>query len=102
MKKWDFVKLIAEKTDLNQQKVHEVIDEIGRQIVVQCRDNGEDISLSTLGSFKQKVSAPRKGRNPLTGEIIDIKGSKTIQFRPMPSVKVIDEPKKKKAAAKKK
>jgi len=103
MKKWDFIKLVANKVGLSQQQVNEVIDEMGNVIVEQCRDNGETISLPTLGTFKQKVNAARKGRNPLTGETIDVKGSKTIIFRPMPSVKVVDEPEKKtaKKAAKK-
>ena len=100
MKKLDFIKLIAEKVDLSQQKVNEVIDELGRQIVVQCRDKGEDISLPTLGTFKQKQMDARIGRNPATGEQMEIKGSKTIQFRPMPSVKVVIEPEKKKKAKK--
>lgn len=94
MKKWDFVKLVAEKTGLSQQDVNKVIDEVGRIIVEQCRDKGEEISIPTIGSFKQKVNPARKGRNPLTGETIDIKGSRTIAFRPMPSVKAVDGPKK--------
>lgn len=94
MKKWDFVKLVAEKTGLSQQDVNKVIDEAGRIIVEQCRDKGEEISIPTIGSFKQKVNPARKGRNPLTGETIDIKGSRNIVFRPMPSVKAVDEPKK--------
>lgn len=100
MKKWDFIKLVAEKVNLPQQKVNEVIDEIGRQIVAQCRDNGEDISLTTLGTFKLKQMDSRMGRNPATGEKMEIKGSKTIQFRPMPSIKVVIEPEKKKKAKK--
>lgn len=94
MKKWDFVKLVAEKTGLSQQDVNKVIDEAGRTIVEECRDKGEDISIPTIGSFKQKVNPARKGRNPLTGETIDIKGSRTIVFKPMPSVKAVDEVKK--------
>ena len=91
MKKWDFVKLVAEKTGLSQHDVNKVIDEAGRIIVEQCRDKGEEISIPTIGSFKQKVNPARKGRNPLTGATIDIKGSRTIVFRPMPSVKSVDE-----------
>lgn len=90
MKKQEFVKLVAEQVGMPQQKVSEVIDTIGRQIVCQCRDNGEDISLPTLGVFKLKQTQKRKGRNPLTGEQIEVRGSKTIQFRPMPSVKIFD------------
>lgn len=100
MKKWDFIKIVADKVGLPQQKVNEVVDEVGRQIVNQCRDNGEDVSLSTLGTFKLKQMDARIGRNPATGEQVEIKGSRTIQFRPMPSVKVVIETEKKKKSKK--
>lgn len=88
MKKKDFIKAIADNTGLTQQKVNEVIDEIQKLIITNCRDNGDDVTLSNIGTFKQKVNPARKGRNPMTGETIQIKASKTIQFRPTPSVKV--------------
>lgn len=96
MKKWDFIKMVAKATDLSQQKAGEVIEEIGRIIVEQCRDNGEDIALGSLGVFKQKINAARKGRNPLNGQTIEVKESHSVSFRPMPSVKVVIEPNKKK------
>ena len=96
MKKWDFIKIVADAVGLSQQKVNEVVDEVGRQIVKQCRDNGEDVSLSTLGTFKLKQLDARIGRNPATGEQVEIKGSKTVQFKPMPSVKMVVETEKKK------
>lgn len=95
MKKWDFIKLVAARTFLTQLDVNKVIDEAGRVIVEQVRDNGEEIAIPTIGTFKQKVNPARTGRNPMNGETIEIKGSRSITFRPMPSVKVIDEPKKK-------
>ena len=55
MKKWDFIKLVAERTGLTQQDVNKVIDEAGRVIVEQVRDNGEEIAIPTIGTFKQKV-----------------------------------------------
>lgn len=88
MKKKDFIKAIADETGLTQQKVNEVLDEVGKLIVVSCRDNGDEVALSNIGTFKQKVNPTRKGRNPMTGETIQIKASKTIQFRPTSSVKV--------------
>lgn len=88
MKKKDFIKAIADNTGLTQQKVNEVIDEIQKLIITNCRDNGDEVALSNIGTFKQKVNPARKGRNPMTGETIQIKASKTIQFRPTPSVKV--------------
>lgn len=95
MKKWDFIKLVAERTGLTQQDVNKVVDEAGRIIVEQVRDNGEEIAIPTIGTFKQKVNPARTGRNPKNGNTIEIKGSRSIAFRPMPSVRVFDETKKK-------
>lgn len=91
MKKLDFVKMVAKRTDLSNQKAGEVIEEIGQVIIEQCRDNGEDIPFGSLGVFKQKVNPARKGRNPLNGATIDIKESRNVAFRPMPSVKAVVE-----------
>ena len=57
-----------------------------------------------IGTFKRKVSAPRIGRNPKSGEEIKIQGSKSVTFSVSSTLKikdesVVDAPKK--AAAKK-
>lgn len=96
MKKWDFIKLIANKVGMSQQDVNSVIDEMGNVIVEQVRDHGETISLNNLGAFRPKINPARQGRNPLTGETIEVKESRTVAFRPMPSVKVVIDGKKKK------
>ena len=40
------------------------------------------VQISGFGSFLVTERKARKGRNPKTGEEIDIKASKTIRFRP--------------------
>ena len=53
-------------------------------------DNGEEVALPTIGSFRQKVNKARIARNPLNGKEIKTKESRTVTFRPMPSVKTFD------------
>lgn len=96
MKKWDFVKVVAEKSGLTQKDVDNVLTTMTDVIVTECRDNGDSVNLPNLGMFKQKVNAAHKGRNPKTGEIVDINGSKTIAFRASSNVKIVEEVKKKK------
>ena len=43
---------------------------------------GETIKLVHFGTFTVRDKAPRKGRNPRTGETITIKKRQTISFRP--------------------
>ncbi len=48
---------------------------------------GEDVSLAGLGSFKVSLRAARKGRNPRTGEEIDIAACKVAKFTPSKQLK---------------
>lgn len=94
MNKWDFIKRIAEKTGKTQTEVNEVITAMSEIIVEEVRDNGEQIAIQGLGTFRQKSAPAREGFSPFNKEKIQIKASRNIQFRPSASVKVFDEPKK--------
>ncbi|MFT3965141.1 MAG: HU family DNA-binding protein [Sphingobium sp.] len=48
---------------------------------------GEEISLNGFGKFKVKDSPAREGRNPATGETMQIKASKKLAFTPAKAVK---------------
>ena len=43
---------------------------------------GRKVNFSGFGSFEIKVREPRRGRNPKTGEAIDIPAKKRIKFNP--------------------
>ena len=42
---------------------------------------GEDIYIAAFGTFKVKTRKARKGRNPRTGESVDIPEKKVITFK---------------------
>ena len=48
---------------------------------------GEDVSWRGLGSFKIRQRKPRKGRNPRTGEELQIPARKVITFSPAKALK---------------
>jgi DNA-binding protein HU-beta len=48
---------------------------------------GEDVRWGGLGSFKIRERKPRKGRNPRTGEEIQIPAQKVIAFSPAKALK---------------
>lgn len=87
MKKGDFVSAVAKQSGETKKTVEAVLDAMGSIIVEEVRDNGEDILIPGVGTFKQKRNEARMGRNPLTGESLKIKASKTIAFKALPSVK---------------
>lgn len=46
--------------------------------------NGERVTISEFGTFQVKFRKTRKGRNPRTGEEIDIPPKKVVKFKPSP------------------
>ncbi len=50
-------------------------------IIAEALQNGERIQLPHLGSFEVQESAPRMGRNPRTGEPLQIAAKKKIRFK---------------------
>jgi DNA-binding protein HU-beta len=55
--------------------------------IVEAAKKGEEVNLLSFGKFKVKNSAARKGRNPATGEIIEIAASRKLGFSPAKQVK---------------
>jgi DNA-binding protein HU-beta len=55
--------------------------------IVAAAAKGEEISLAGFGKFKFKDSPAREGRNPSTGEAIQIRASKKLTFSRTKAVK---------------
>ena len=61
-----------------------IFDSITRNI-----QKGEDVTINDFGKFKKVDRKARKGRNPFTGETIQIKASKKPRFLPAKGLKEI-------------
>ena len=57
------------------------------EAIVTAATGGHEVSISGFGKFKIKESAAREGRNPSTGETIQIAASKKLGFAPAKAVK---------------
>ena len=55
-------------------------------IMAQCRQSGE-IQIPGFGKFSVRQRAARMGRNPRTGQTIQIRASKTVGFKPAAAFK---------------
>lgn len=84
--KADLVETLVEKCDLSKKDagnaVQAIIDDIRGKLLA-----GEEVRISNLGTFSVKDRAARKGRNPQTGEEIEIAPAKVPAFKPSPSLK---------------
>lgn len=79
MKKADLVEKIAEKT-ATKKEAAEIVDTIWDTMKATLKKK-EDIAISGFGTFKVKQTKARQGRNPKTGETIQISAKKKITFK---------------------
>lgn len=71
MTKAELVKMLAADADVTQKLAEQVLDSLC-YIVEEKLVMGEGIPLGRLGSFRVTERKPRSGRNPQTGEPIEI------------------------------
>ena len=89
MTKHQFVAEVAKATknqDLSKKALEQLIEVIFATVAKVIKRQRR-LSVPQFGTFALRQSKPRKGRNPKTGETIQIKAHKTVRFRPAPSLK---------------
>lgn len=96
----DLVADIAADFGVAQVLVEEVVRDYENRIA-KALTSGENVRLAGFGSFKVNQRAARTGRNPHTGESIQIAASKVVKFTPAKSLKEAVSPKPAAKAAKK-
>ncbi len=72
---------VTEKLGISQRNAAEIVD----TVFAALKDtlvNGESIKLVQFGTLKVRDKAPRRGRNPKTGESMTIAKRQMITFRP--------------------
>lgn len=81
MNKTDLVKAVSVQAELTQKDAAKAVDAIFETISNTLAQN-EKIQLIGFGTFEVRERAARKGRNPQTGEEIDIAAAKVPAFKP--------------------
>ena len=80
MNKTELVAAIAEKAELSKKDA-EVALKAFIDVVSEELKKGEKVQLVGFGTFEVSERAAREGRNPQTGETMEIKASKTPKFK---------------------
>jgi DNA-binding protein HU-beta len=78
--KMDLARAVAEETGLSNNQVKEALDAAFEQITNGLK-GGNEISLSGFGKFAVSERSARQGRNPQTGETIQIAATKVPRFQ---------------------
>lgn len=90
----EVVNHFATKFDMKRAQVKEFIDEMAELAVREIKSSGE-FTLPGFGKLVKSERKAREGRNPSTGETIQIPAKTTLKFRVGKAMKDTVLPKKK-------
>ena len=79
MNKQELVDRVAEEHELTGRFARELVDNIF-DLITGAVQKGEEVSLFGFGSFKIAERAARQGRNPRTGESMEIAAKSVPRF----------------------
>lgn len=80
MNKNDLISAIAERSELSRADAAKVVEGV-LTAITQSLQKGEDVRLVGFGTFALATRAASVGRNPRTGEEIQIPQSKQPKFK---------------------
>jgi DNA-binding protein HU-beta len=81
MNKGELAAAVADKTDLSKSQATSAVDAVFDVIADRLRA-GEEVRVLGFGNFSVASRAASTGRNPQTGETMQIKASKQAKFKP--------------------
>ncbi len=80
MTKSDLIERLAAKAELSRPRSEELVDFLLDNIT-EALKSGEKVNISGFGTFTVSTRKARTGRNPKTGEPIDIPASRSAKFK---------------------
>jgi DNA-binding protein HU-beta len=82
-----FANALAKQHNLTKKQGREMLEDLIGMITKHLK-KGERVKIAGLGILVVRNRAARMGRNPMTGEPIQIKASKKVTFRPTKALKM--------------
>jgi DNA-binding protein HU-beta len=80
LNKTELVGAVAEKAGLTKKDADRVVNSLF-EVITETLASGEKVQIIGFGTFEVRHRAARKGRNPQTGEEIDIAASRLPAFK---------------------
>ena len=79
MTRTELIDALANRTQMDKRDVKRFLDDL-TAVVEETIKQGGEVPLKGLGKFKVQHRKARTGRNPLTGEPIDIPAKTVVKF----------------------
>lgn len=80
------ISAVAKLSGKTKSQVKDVLDAL-TQFVLTTTKSGRGLRISGLGTFVPKSRGGYIGRNPQTGERVDVTAKRVLEFNPLPSIK---------------
>lgn len=80
MTKSQILQILAEKTEITKKQATAFVDALVSMAYSEVKKNGE-FTIPGIGKLVKKKREARQGRNPSTGETINIPAKTVIKFR---------------------
>jgi integration host factor subunit alpha len=81
MTKADIIDSLYEKLGLSKKETANIV-EVVLEVIKESLEKGEKIKIAGFGNFNVRSKTARKGRNPKTGDEIEITRRKVVAFKP--------------------
>ena len=81
MTKADLIEEISRETQMTRKDSEMIIEAILASVVRALR-RGDKVEIRGFGSFRTRQRQPRIGRNPKTGERVDVAARRVPHFKP--------------------
>ncbi len=81
MTKADIVEAIYEKIGFSRKESAEIVDLVF-DLMKETLEHGDKIKISGFGNFVVREKRARKGRNPQTGQELEISARRVLTFKP--------------------
>lgn len=81
MTKADVVEAVSNSCGFSKKESIDLVENVF-SLIKGCLERGEDLKISGFGKFEVKQKNPRRGRNPQTGEALEISARKVLSFKP--------------------
>jgi DNA-binding protein HU-beta len=88
MNKAQFIAYLAPQFGDSKKEAARAV-EVVFDAIIRNISKGDDVMINDFGKFKKVDRPARKGRNPFTGESIQIKASKKVRFLPAKGLKEV-------------
>jgi DNA-binding protein HU-beta len=86
MTKGDLIDSVAKSAKISKRTAGEAVDATFDNIAKALKKS-KRFQVPRFGTFTLRSRKARKGRNPQTGAVINIKASRTVGFKPAPVLK---------------